>query len=196
MPTTLPTLVTGRLILRAFDPCDAQRVQELAGDWEIADKTLRVPHPYEAGMAEEWIATHQPGFEDDELLALAITHAEDEILIGAIGLALTMDHGRGHLGYWIGRPYWGQGFCTEAARAIVAYGFDALNLNKIESECLLRNPASARVLVKTGLTLEGRKRGHYKKWGKFEDIEQYGLLRSESGLTGKGSQPVQVRSNE
>ena len=65
----LPTLATDRLYLRPFQRADGERVRALAGDWEIADKTLNVPHPYEAGMAEEWIATHQPGFERRELVA-------------------------------------------------------------------------------------------------------------------------------
>ena len=172
-------LDTPRLRLRPFGLTDASRVRELAGDRAIADTTLTVPHPYEDGMAETWIATHEPGFAKGELLALAMTLADDTRVIGAIGLQLELAHARGTLGYWVGRDYWGQGYCTEAARALSALGFSRLGLNKIESECLIRNPASARVLTKLGMTSEGIKRQHYQKWDKFEDVEQFGLLKTE-----------------
>ena len=182
----IPTLVTDRLSLRPFQRADGERVRALAGDWAIADKTLNVPHPYEAGMAEEWIATHQPGFQRGELVALAITLKFDNQVIGATGLGLNLDHGRGTLGYWMGQDFWGRGYCTEAAAAVVGYGFGTLGLNKIDAECLARNPASARVLVKLGMRLEGQKRQHYRKWGNYEDVEQYGLLRADYVSTDDG----------
>ncbi len=77
----------------------------------------------------------------------------------------------------MGRPYWGRGYCTEAARALLGYAFHTLELNKVESECLTRNPASARVLQKIGLSSEGIRRQRYLKWGRFEDVEQFGLLK-------------------
>ena len=176
---SLPVLTTRRLCLRPFTQADAAQVHSLAGDWDIADKTLNVPHPYESGMAEDWIGTHEPGFARGELLALAMTLPPDDLVIGAIGLKLERAHSRAALGYWVGRPYWGQGYCTEAARALVAYGFESFQLNKINAECLTRNPASARVLIKLGITHEGHKRQHYQKWGQFEDVEEYGLLRAD-----------------
>ena len=180
MSKTPPILTTDRLNLRPFTLADAERVRLLAGDRAIADMTLNVPHPYEVGMAEAWIATHQPGFERDELLALAMAFPDQEQIIGALGLRLFLDHDRATLGYWVGRDYWGQGYCTEAARALVAYGFATLGLNKISAECLTRNPASARVLVKLGMTHEGHKRQHYRKWDGFDDVEEYGLLRADA----------------
>ena len=175
----LPTLETARLRLRPFSVTDAECVRTLAGDWEIADKTLTVPHPYEEGVAEAWIATHRPGFRRGELLALAMTLLTDHRVIGAIGFKLEVQHARGTLGYWVGRDYWAQVFCTEAGRAVLKFGFDTLGLNKVDAECLSRNPASARVLEKLGMSREGEKRQHYQKWGKFEDVEQYGLLQAD-----------------
>ena len=180
-PSSLPVLTTRRLRLRPFTRADAAPVRVLASDREIADKTLNVPHPYESGMAEKWIGTHELGFARGELVALAMTLPADDLLIGAIGLNLELAHRRATLGYWVGRPYWGRGYCTEAARALVAHGFESFRLNKISAECLTRNPASARVLVKLGMTHEGHKRQHYQKWGHFEDVEEYGLLRADHG---------------
>ena len=175
-----PSLETARLLLRPFALTDAAAVRHLAGDPEIAATTLNVPHPYEDGMAEKWIATHQERFEKGELVNFAITLRADEILVGAIGLHLTPPHGRAELGYWIGKPFWGQGYCTEAAEAVVRYGFEVTGLNRIEAHHFTRNPASGRVLQKLGMRHEGRLRQHVKKWDAFEDVELYAILENDS----------------
>ncbi len=174
-----PTLKTERLLLRSFTLKDAPDVQRLAGERDVARTLLSVPHPYEDGMAEEWIRTHRPGFERGELVVFAVTDRAADRLLGAIGLTLTTAHERAELGYWIGKPYWGRGYATEAAAAVLAYAFDALGLNRVHATHLTRNPASGRVMQKIGMTHEGRSRDHFKKWGVFEDVEQYGILRRE-----------------
>ena len=109
----LPTLTTERLRLRPYELADAPRVRELAGRREVADTTLHIPHPYPEGAAEKWIATHRPLFRAGEQLSLAITRADDGELLGAIGVSLQTDHGRGEIGYWVGVEHWGQGYCTQ-----------------------------------------------------------------------------------
>lgn len=81
-----PTLDTVRLRLRPFTLADAPDVQRLAGERAIADTTANIPHPYLDGMAEQWITTHQGRFEAGELVNVAITRRDGNILIGAIGL--------------------------------------------------------------------------------------------------------------
>lgn len=175
-----PTLHTARLLLRPFALADAQDVQRLAGDKAIADTTANIPHPYLDGMAEQWIATHQERFETAELVNFAIVQRDIGILIGAISLMnLSAHHKRGELGYWIGQPYWNKGYCTEAAQAILAYGFSGLELNRIHGRFLKRNPASGRVMEKIGMIQEGCLRAHDKKWEQFEDVVLYGMLKSE-----------------
>lgn len=173
------TLETERLLLRPFLLSDASDVQRLAGNWTIADTTLNVPHPYEDGMAEAWISTHQPRFEAGELAVFAITLKADSELVGAASLRVDRSFDRANLGYWIGEPFWGLGYCTEAATSIVEYGFTELKLQRLYAEHLERNPASGRVLQKIGMSKEGTARQHTKKWGKFEDLVLYGLLRNE-----------------
>ena len=163
--------------MRPFSLADASEVQRLAGDRSIADTTLNVPHPYEQGMAEGWISTHQPKFEARELVTFAITLHDDAQLIGAINLKLDVDADRAELGYWIGKPWWNRGYCTEAAVAVIDYGFRVLNLNRINATHLARNPASGRVMQKAGMAHEGVARQHVKKWGLHEDLVLYGLLR-------------------
>ena len=172
-------LESDRLLLRPFLLSDASDVQRLAGNRAIADTTLNIPHPYEDGMAEAWISTHQPKFEAGELAAFAITLKADSELIGAVSLQVDRSFDRAALGYWIGEPFWGLGYCTEAAIRIVDYGFTELKLHRLHSAHLERNPASGRVLRKVGMSKEGIARQHKKKWGKFEDLVLYGLLRNE-----------------
>jgi RimJ/RimL family protein N-acetyltransferase len=174
-----PTIETDRLLLRPFELSDAKDVQSLAGDRAIADTTLNIPHPYGDGMAEEWISTHQPKFEAGELSNFAIVLKTSGRLIGGIGLRIVPRFERAELGYWIGRPYWKNGYCTEASRAVLQYSFSVLRLNRICAKHLSRNPASGRVMQKVGMVHEGRARQHVKKWDKFEDLELYGILREQ-----------------
>ncbi|MEN8144507.1 MAG: GNAT family N-acetyltransferase [Gemmatimonadota bacterium] len=170
-------LRTKRLTLRPFEPGDAPDVCRLAGDREIAANTLTVPHPYEQDMASEWIEGHAPAAVAGEKVVFALVHSSG--LVGAMGLDLAPEHSRAELGYWIGRPMWGQGFASEAARELVRYGFEFLGLNRIEAHHMTRNPASGRVLENCGMRKEGVVRQHLKKWDQFEDIVLYGILASD-----------------
>jgi len=78
---------------------------------------------------------------------------------------IEADHRRAELGYWIGVPYWGKGYATEAARSVVNYGFSTLELHRIFASHVPANPASGRVLTKIGMRHEGRLLGHILKWG-------------------------------
>jgi RimJ/RimL family protein N-acetyltransferase len=171
-----PNLETARLRLRPFRNSDADEVQRLAGDPAVADTTLKIPHPYEDGMAEKWISNHRDWFERDEQAVFAITRKDDGRLLGAIGLRIEREDQRAELGYWLGQPYWGRGFCTEAARAMVGFGFGPLGLRRIEARVLRRNVASGRVLHKIGMAREGRLRQHTRKGDVFEDLEVYGII--------------------
>lgn len=174
-----PTLKTARLLLRPFILDDAPEVQRLAGDREIASTTLNIPHPYEDGLAEKWISSHKKAFEEAKLANFAIVHQLEKYLIGAISLNINSQHESAEMGYWIGRPYWGNDYGTEAARAMLRYGFKDLKLNRIYARYMTRNPASGRVMEKIGMEYEGCLRKHVKKWGIFEDLNVYGILRSQ-----------------
>ena len=173
-----PDLRTERLLLRPFRLADAPRVRELAGDRRIAATTLNIPHPYEAGMAEQWIQGHPEAFEKGRGVTFAVVLQGERLLIGAIGLSLSPEqHRRAELGYWIGVPFWGQGYCTEAARAVVRYAFDDLGLHKITARHLATNPASGRVMQKLGMRLEGELVDETFKDGAFHTLVVYGLIR-------------------
>ncbi|MBI9082317.1 MAG: GNAT family N-acetyltransferase [Desulfobacterales bacterium] len=176
---SLPTLTTDRLRLRPFDFSDGPQLRRMAGDRRIADTTVNIPHPYDEGMAETWIATHRPEFEAGRQVNLAITLGTGGILIGAVGLVIEPDAHRGDLGYWIGVPHWGRGYCTEAGRAVLRYAFSDLLLNRVTAYHFTRNPASGRVMEKLGMHHEGCLRRHLLKWEQYEDLELYGILARE-----------------
>ncbi len=174
-----PTLTTTRLVLRPFRLDDASDLQRLAGEWAIADTTLGIAHPYEDGMAEEWIATHEAFLARGEKMSFAITRQEDDALIGAISLMSIEPGHQAELGYWVGVPFWNAGYCTEAGRAVLQYAFRELGLQRVHASHLTRNPGSGRVMQKLGMRYEGTRRRHVCKWGQFEDAELYGILADE-----------------
>jgi len=172
-------LETPRLLLREFTLNDAEDVYRLVNDRDIASNTRNIPYPYTREMAEEWILQQKKGYENGKEVTFAITHSLERYLIGAISLMLSPRDECAEMGYWIGKPYWNNGYGTEAAKAVLKYGFEALQLNRIYAVHLERNPASGRILQKIGMKYEGYLRQHIKKWGVFEDIVQYGILKRE-----------------
>jgi ribosomal-protein-alanine N-acetyltransferase len=175
-----PTIVTERLILRPYRMEDVAELQRLIGERDVVATLTDVPYPYEDGMAEEWIKGRQESFEQGKSVDLAITHRQDGFLTGGSSLMnINQQSERAEIAYWLGKPYWRKGYGTEAAKAIVKYGFETLGLNRINGRHFGNNPASGRILKKIGMKHEGRQRQAFKKWGKFEDFELYGILRSE-----------------
>lgn len=169
-------LTTPRLLLRDYTLADAPAMHRLVSAREVALNTLRIPHPYPEGEAERWIATHDTTKGDR---VFAITLRDGGHLVGTIGLHVRGEHDHAELGYWIGVPYWGRGFATEAARAVMQFGFETLRLNRIFASHFSRNPASGRVLQKIGMRHEGTMRGHFRKWDEYVDVECYAILRPD-----------------
>ncbi len=115
--------------------------------------------------------------EGPDKLWLAIMLRGDGRQIGGIGLRIEQEHQRAELGYWLGVPYWGQGYATEAAREMLRCGFEGLGLHRIFASHFGHNPASGKILKKIGMRHEGCQREHLRKWGQFVDSELYGILR-------------------
>lgn len=172
----LPTIETERLILRAFRSTDAADTAILMGDRAISDTTINIPYPYDETMFQQWFSGHQERLENNTEFNWAITKREDNILMGAISLMDMAPGFRAELGYWVAVPYWSQGFCTEAAQAIINYALNQLHLTRVYAYHMTRNPASGRVMQKVGMTHEGTLRSHEIKYGKPEDFELYAIL--------------------
>ena len=174
-----PTLITERLILRPYSQTDAKIVQKLIGDRVVADTLISVPYPYPDGLAEEWIGKRKKEFEENKSVQFVITLKEQGSIIGGIGLMMKQELENAELGYWIAKSFWHQGYCTEAANAVVKYGFETLGLNRIVATHMTRNPRSGKVMQKIGMKHEGHLRQAWKRWDKFEDVEMYAVLRGE-----------------
>lgn len=174
-----PILRTTRLVLRPYVLSDAAQLQALAGARAIADTTRDIPHPYPDGAAEAWIASYDERWRAGTFVSFAICDSVSDAVFGGMGLTIKPEYASGELGYWIGVPFWGRGYCTEAAREVLAYGFEGLRLQRIEASHLTRNPASGRVLHKLGMQREGVRRDAIKKWEVFEDVAIYAILAPE-----------------
>ena len=179
--TSFPRLGTRRLVLRSVTLADAGRVRVLAGDPEVALMTSNIPYPYEVGRAAAWIRA----CEELQAEGLRYAFALDlggEGLIGVCSLQVEPDQGRAELGYWLGRSWWGQGFMTEAVRAVVAFGFERLELRRIFAHHLPENPASGRVMQKVGMAPEGILRRHILHRGERPtDLVIWGMLAEDFG---------------
>jgi ribosomal-protein-alanine N-acetyltransferase len=176
---TRPTLETKRLILRPFYLSDASECQRLAGDKRIAQTTATIPHPYPDGAAESWIEEHSILHSKGTDAHFAVTLKSNKQLIGCVALnGISKTHGKGELGYWITVDLWNKGYCTEAAQAVVKYGFETLKLNKIVARHVDFNPSSGKVMQKIGMKKEGHLIKDMFRMGKFCDVELYGILNT------------------
>jgi len=172
-------LQTERLTLRAYEVSDIPALVPLIGAREVAATTLRIPHPYTDEYARDFIVSAREDMANGKCSRLAIILRQSETLCGGMGLMIEADHRRAELGYWIGLPYWGYGYATEAARIMVNYGFRTLGLHRIFASHFANNPTSGRVLRKIGMRHEGCLRAHVMKWGELHDLEMYGMVASD-----------------
>jgi ribosomal-protein-alanine N-acetyltransferase len=170
---------TERLTLRPFELADAPAVQALCGDIEVAQTTLLIPHPYPDGAAESWIITNQGAANFGTRYTFAITNKINGSLYGCVSLNLDKIHKRAELSYWMGKENWGHGYTTEAALNVIKLGFETIKLQRIWAAAMTKNPASIRVMQKAGMLYEGTFRQHILKWGSFEDLTFYGILKSD-----------------
>jgi RimJ/RimL family protein N-acetyltransferase len=155
-------LETARLVLRPLERTDAAEIARLISDWDVIRWLTRPPHPYALADAEDFIDRVAIEDSSSRQIRCAITH--DGTFIGSAGI----DHReRGmNLGYWLGKPFWGKGLMTEAARALVRHFF-AVNLDpEIVSGHLQGNEASGRVLRKLGFEITGASTTHARPLGR------------------------------
>jgi RimJ/RimL family protein N-acetyltransferase len=175
-----PTLTGPSVELRPFTLDDVEVVAKLAGAREVADTTLSIPYPYPREAASGWIQTHRTMWESGGGVHFAIT-VPSEGVVGAMSLVINQAQDWAELGYWVGVPYWGRGYCTDAAWLAVDFAFRELGLHRVQAHHLIRNPASGRVMQKIGMQREGVHREAVKKWDVYEDIASYAVLASQWG---------------
>lgn len=164
---------TARLQLRPFRPADADAFAALAGAFEVADTMISIPHPLPPGFAAAWVGHPRPA-------RFAVCESGTGLLVGSAELRdIDPEHAQAELSFWVGRPYWGRGYAAEAGAALLRHGFGPLGLNRIYAFHMARNPASGRVLARLGMRQEGVLRQRVRRWGRFEDVLAYAVLRAE-----------------
>ncbi len=173
----LPTLETERLILRKMVLNDAEAVFAYASNSEVSRYTLWETHrSIEDSRAFLEFATqkYENGGEPD----WGIVYRGNGCLVGACGLVnWEAEHARAEVGFVLSREYWGRGLMSEAVRAILRFGFERMNLNRIEARCIAENAASARVMEKAGMFYEGTLRQREYIKGAYRDIKLYAILK-------------------
>lgn len=140
-------LETARLLLRPPEEGDIAAFVPLIGNFNVAKNLSIVPHPYGEADGLDWVLKMRDRRAQATDYAFALIRKEDGAFIGACGVHPSHDF---ELGYWIGEPYWGQGYATEAAWAVVRFAFDRLGTAGLVARYMYDNPASGRVLTKLG----------------------------------------------
>ena len=175
---------TERLILCRFKLSDADKVAEMCNDYDVYKGTLALPHPYTKECAENWILRHNANFENEYYFDFAITDKKTNELYGCIGMSPNAKNNTGELGYWIGKEYWGCGYATEAVEAMIRFGFEIKGYDRIYARHFASNPASGKVLQKSGMVYEGTLKDHIFKIDKYEDVVHYGVVNTKNMLRG------------
>ncbi len=179
-PIEEAVIETDRLRLRPMRESDAERVQLLAGDREVAVTTGGIPHPYPEGEASRWIATHPALRAEEKAEVYAIAERDGDLLIGAIDLRRTEFIHIYEVGFWVARERWGEGICTEALIALIdhAFGRDEY-LMRIFAYSFPENPASWRVQKKAGLRQEGMLRQGLSRLAEPRDAVLHAIVRED-----------------
>lgn len=151
------TIRTKRLTLRPFIEADARRIAYLAGEYDVAKMCGRVPHPYSMADAYDFLDFTSQGWDSSREFSFAVTAPIDG-LIGSCGVWRVEGGAAGEfeLGYWYGRPYWGMGYASEAAQAVMDWARAQVGAHVFAAGHYLDNPASGNVLRKLGFVSTGR----------------------------------------
>lgn len=176
------TITTNRLVLRLFQKSDAEDVTKLCNNYNIYKNTLYLPYPYSIEDAISWIEHHLDNFNANKSFEFAITDKSTGELFGAIALSNNQQFNHGEIAYWIGEEFWGKGYATEAAQAILQFAFDEKQYHKVFARYFNSNPASGRVIQKLGMKQEGILIDHVRKENRYEDLVYYGIFNSRGVL--------------
>lgn len=175
-----PMIETERLILSQLEEKDIPFITEYLQHRIYSDLTSNIPYPYTENDAVFWLKISKEAFENNTGYTFGIRNKEGRI-IGAIGLH-DRDDDKAELGYWIGMSYWNKGFVTEAAKAIIDFGFNELGFNKIFATHLLHNPASGRIMEKIGMKQEAVLKEEVKKDGEYFDLIMYSIFKDRDSF--------------
>ncbi len=181
---SFPTLETDHLRLREITPDDAEAIFAIFGDEEVTRYydlyTFRT-----LGEAYDLIDYVNDAFVSERQIRWGIERKSDGLLVGTCGFVWLRTH-RGEIGYDLARAHWGHGIMVEALTALLGYGFETLDLNRIEALTMVENERSARLLRRLGFTEEAHLREYDYFKEAFHDMRLFALLRREFNASHKG----------
>jgi RimJ/RimL family protein N-acetyltransferase len=172
----VPEITTMRLVLKAPGEGDIPRLVQLANNRTVAESLASMPHPYNEECAREWLAGKSGSRADGHSFGIYLNIPEPAF-IGIIGFGAPDDRGQSDLGYWVGEPYWGRGYATEAVRAVLEYGFSLDGITQMLGDCRITNVGSRRVLEKSGFEYRGFARSHCRAIGENVPVDCFAISR-------------------
>ena len=175
----MPDISTERLLLRRMTMKDAQDIFEYSRDPLVAQHVLWDAQRH-ISEAKEYVRYMNRRYRDDLPSSWGIIDKASGHLVGTIGYMMHSEENASvELGYSLARWVWGKGYATEALRAVIDYTFETMDVNRIEAQHEIDNPASGRVMEKCGMTKEGVLRQRLYNKGKFVDVALYSILRGD-----------------
>jgi RimJ/RimL family protein N-acetyltransferase len=176
----LPVLIGKKITLRQFTRSDAADFWQLANDRLVARYLANLPYPYSLNDGYAWVRrTHAMTRKGTEYHFGVVSHETGKV-VGAVGfLQYDRKDRRIEIGYWLGRPYWRSGYVSEAVRLACDWAFRELKVNRIQARVMVKNEASAKLLLKVGFSHEGTWRMAEFAHGRWTDMHWFGLLKKE-----------------
>ncbi len=176
---SMPNIDTPRLLLRRMTAKDAQDVFEYSRDPDVARHVLWEAQRH-VSEAKDYIRYMNRRYRDDLPSSWGVIDKASGRLVGTIGyMDHSADNASVEVGYSLARWMWGKGLATEALRAVIDYTFETMDVNRIEAQHELDNPASGRVMEKCGMTKEGVLRQRLYNKGRYVDVALYSILRGD-----------------
>jgi ribosomal-protein-alanine N-acetyltransferase len=176
----LPVLETSRTILRKIEKNDVQDIYSYCSDPEVSKYTTWYPH-MKIEDTENFIDFIIDKYNKSQISPWGIQDKTTGRIIGTCDfVGWDTNHHKAEIGYALSRDYWGQGYMTECVKKIIEFGFEKMDLVRIEARCILANTGSARVMEKSGMEFEGIYRKQVFIKGKFEDLKMYSIINENS----------------
>lgn len=173
-------LETNRLILRRFNIDD---MVPLYNNWACDSDVVKYMRmkPHENILeTQQFIESIICNYQKPDTFRWIIILKEINEPIGFIGLTTINEHDMtGDFGYSIGKSYWNNGYTTEALRAVLDFGLKVIGYNRLEAYHSINNMSSGRVMIKAGMTYEGRAKSKYRSNIGFEDCDMYSILKAD-----------------
>ena len=173
--TDCPILLSQRLVMRAPHEDDIDALAHLANNANIANMVARMPHPYTVADAADFVRRTRAGAIGK--CVYAMTKADNGAFLGCCGIEPHEDGRTVELGYWLGEPYWNQGYVTEAAHALIDMVFRTRDVDQIDARCRVMNIPSRRVIQKCGFQFQATGMVQSLAVGGMVPVEWYRLDR-------------------